>query len=96
MENLFVTDQQKNTIKGVLIGSRTIDGVEIKSIDIHAIERMIERGFGASQIRNVYETAEPKKGNIYGRNVYEKNGVRVIININEGVIISVIRLKHRG
>ena len=85
-------EQQKRTISGVIIGSKTIDSIEIYSICDRAFEQINNRSYSASFIRNVYETVMPKKGNTPDKNVYEHKGIRVVINNQEGFIITVIRL----
>ena len=90
-KNTRVTEQQRKTIDGVIKGSETKNGAEIKTIDEHAYERMDERGYGPSQIKYIYQTYDSKKGK-KGRTLYEDGKVRVVINEKIGMMISIVRL----
>ena len=88
--------QQRKTISGVIIGTKTRDGLDIKSIRDHAMDRMTERGFGASQVKGVLQSFDPTPGNKPDRNVYENSELRVIIGKNGGELVTVIRKKRRS
>ena len=83
------------TISGAIIGTKTKDGIEIKSIKEYAFERFSERGYGASQVKGVYQKFDPKPGNKPNRNVYESDKVRVVVDIKTQELITVVRLKGR-
>jgi 8-oxo-dGTP pyrophosphatase MutT (NUDIX family) len=89
------TEQQKKTLDGVLIGSKTSDGVEVKSISEHAYQRIVERGYGGSHIKGVLASVVPTAGNTADTRVYEKKGMKVVINYQTGKIVSVIRKERR-
>ena len=87
-----VAVQQQKTILGALKGTKTHDGVTVKSIDGHAIDRMVERGYASSHLKNVIENSKPRPGNKPDRNIYEKGRMRVVVNCKTGHIVTVVRL----
>ena len=92
----IVTEQFRKSVDGVLIGLKTKDGVSIESIDYpHVYERLLERGYGASQIKGVLELGDVKSGTRPNTTWYERGGVRVIVNYKEKAIKTVIRVNSR-
>jgi phage-related protein (TIGR01555 family) len=90
------TEQQRKSIAGVILGSKTKDGVEIKSIRDHAYNRMSERGYGASQVKGTYQLSDPKPGNRPNTSVYERGGLRVVVNYKTKELVTVVRTRGKG
>jgi len=90
-----VTDQQKQTFLGVVVGAKAKNGTCITGMIDHAIEQATSRGYGASHIKNVIETGDYTPGNKPNRTAFEKNGLRVIVDDNDGKIVTVIRIHKR-
>ena len=97
-QNNKKTEQQRKSISGAIVGTKTKDGITVNSISEHAFKRIDERGYGASQIKGTYQLSDSKPSNDDpdNANLYERNGMRVVIDKNTGNIISVIRLDKKG
>lgn len=78
-------------IFGVLVTAKTSDGVQIKDIGVHAYDRMADRGYGASHIKNVLEKGGVYEGHTDDTTVYEKNGTFVVVNHEIGKLVTIIR-----
>jgi hypothetical protein len=56
---------------------------------------MIERGFGASHVKNILETVDGTPGNKPDRTVYEKDNMRVVVDDAKNALLSVVRLRRK-
>ena len=90
-------ESQQRSKAGVLLGTTTSDGVMITDISEHAYDRMMDRGLGASQIKDVLENGIPSPSKTYANcTVYTKRfkrigGVRVVVNHKTGLFVTITR-----
>ena len=93
-EKILTPKQRENmhkSYRGALIGVVTSDNVTIKDVAEHALDRMIGRGYGPSEIIGSLKMGKAFPGNKPGRTIYQKRFARAVVSVKDGVIISVIR-----
>lgn len=100
----FITNQngektldsiERKRYNKILIGKRTSDNVIIKSLSSHAYDRAAQRNISPAEILGAIKAAPTlsKKDSVC--NEYDNNGIRVVVNFNNGKVISVIRRRKR-
>ncbi|MCM1059070.1 MAG: DUF1073 domain-containing protein [Eubacterium sp.] len=86
-----LSKQEKTKISNRIVGQKTSDGVEVKGITNHAFERIGERKISAKRIENMLASAEVSedKKNPESRRCYDVSGSRLVLDVNDGKIITV-------
>ena len=100
----FITNQngektldsrERKRYNKIFIGKRTSDNVIIKSLSSHTYDRAAQRNISPAEILGAIKAAPTlsKKDSVC--NEYDNNGIRVVVNFNNGKVISVMRRRKR-
>ena len=87
--------QTRESIERDLIGVKTSDGRVIKSIDPHAMDRILNRDIYTYNIVNSLKKAKPKNGNKKDCLLYDYKTTRVIVGTRNNQISSVVYRKGK-
>lgn len=74
----------------VLLQSKTSDGVTIRKLSKHSLDRANGRKITSAMVKRVIQTAQPGKGNTERTHVYDKDGIRVVVDIRTGEIVTIM------
>ena len=73
----------------ILVGVRTIDGEEVKSLYEHFYDRAAQRKFSPADVRNCLRDADVVyPGNTGLRRVYQTDRMKAVINTNTGELVT--------
>lgn len=84
-----LSSQEKAKIKKRFVGTKTSDGVEIKSFRDHAFDRIAERKISNGRIQKMLESSEVSQDKTHPeRRVYDVPGSRMVVDIDKGEIVT--------
>jgi phage-related protein (TIGR01555 family) len=85
------TEAQKR-YANILLNCKTSDGVKIKRLIGHSVDRAEERNVSPEQIKDILQNNDVTyPGNKPHRTVYVKNGIRIVVDYADGSIVSVVK-----
>ena len=81
-----------------LRGTKTVDGIEITRVSVHAVERIIGRGIYPKRVKEVISSADTKisPGNTQETVCYDYNNKRVVVDKTNGTIVSIMHRRQRN
>ncbi len=89
---LKATSEQHDKISRVLKNTKAADGTIIKSVSVHAADRMVQRNVTSETVKSVLEKPTSNyPGNKPGTHCAQKQGIRLVYSDN-GILMSVITL----
>ena len=92
-----MTKSQQSSCAGVILGTKTSDGVLIADIGTHTYDRMIDRGIGASELRDALRLGVPRPSTRDATcTIYEWKHIRVFVNHQTGKTITLTRKDDDG
>lgn len=74
----------------ILLGSKTSDGIEIKSISQHAYDRAAQRGISPGKILDTLKADPVVSKNDRSCNLYDVQGCRVVLNKKTGNLVTIM------
>lgn len=91
-----MSEAEKTKSRKRLIGQRTSDGVEIKSVRDHALDRSTQRNISMKQIEAMMSSKKvtPDKQYPNSRRCYDIKGKRLVVDYEVGEIITVERRRQ--
>ncbi len=75
----------------ILIGEKTSDGIKITRISSHAYDRAAQRLISPGEIRNVIKLKANQSRRDISCRYYQNSSMRVIVDHDNGVIVTVMR-----
>ena len=85
-----LSEKEKSKIQKKLVGQKTHDGIEIKSISNHAFDRIGERKMSIGRINRMRTEGKTSPGNNPNTRCYDVDGSRMVLDTNSGNIITVM------
>lgn len=85
-----LSEQDKAKLSSRLIGQKTHDGVEIKSISSHAFDRVSGRRISPSRIDKMRTEGQVSDGNNPHTRCYDVDGSRMVVDIDSGKVVTVM------
>lgn len=73
-----------------LTGKKTSDGVEIKDVSHHALQRTTQRRISNGRIEKALSQGVVSEGSTQGTRYYDYDGSRVVVNVDTGTIVTVM------
>jgi hypothetical protein len=80
----------KKQYSNILLKIKTSDGVTIKSFSKHSLDQVSKRGITPDDVKHVLQTATPSQGHTDRTRVYDKNGIRVVVDFIRGEIVTIM------
>ena len=86
--------ERKAQIEKKLIGKKTSDGVKIKKVSKHALDRIANRGISDASINRLMTTTKTTAGNTARTRCYEAKGCRMVVDTKSGTVVSVMKRRN--
>lgn len=91
-----LTDAEKRKISERFVGTKTHDGVEIKSFSSHAFDRVGGRKISPGRIEKMMSQGTVSQGHTPNTRCYDHNGSRMVLDTDTGKVVTVMwRRKNR-
>lgn len=91
-----LTDAEKRKISERFVGTKTHDGVEIKSFSSHAFDRVGGRKISPGRIEKMMSQGTVSQGHTPNTRCYDNNGSRMVLDTDTGKVVTVMwRRKNR-
>lgn len=85
-----LSQQEKARIEKRLVGQKTHDGVEIRSVSAHAFDRIGGRKMSVGRIDRMRNEGVPSPGNRPHTRCYDIDGSRMVVDTESGNVITVM------
>ena len=80
--------------KKTVIGTKAADGVEIKKLSQHAVQRANKRKVSPEDVADTIKSGTARDGHD-SKTLYEKGGLRIVVAPENGTVVTVVRLEDR-
>ena len=91
-----LTDAEKRKTSERFVGTKTHDGVEIKSFSSHAFDRVGGRKISPGRIEKMMSQGTVSQGHTPNTRCYDHNGSRMVLDTDTGKVVTVMwRRKNR-
>ena len=95
--NSKMPEKQQRSYAGVMLGTTTSDGVMITDIGSHTYDRMLDRGVGASELKDTWRLGVPSTSKRDSAcTIYEWKHIRAYVNHQTGKTITLTRKDDDG
>ena len=93
-----VDDADLRRYNKALRGTKTVDGIEITRVSVHAVKRIIGRGIYPKRVKEVISSADTKISpcNTQKTVCYDYNNKRVVVDKTNGTIVSIMHRRQRN
>ena len=85
---------RKKAVEKKLVGKTTADGVKIKKVSRHALDRIGERSISEDTVERLLSTTVTSPGHTERTRCYESKNVRMVVDIKSGTVVSVMRRRN--
>lgn len=85
-----MSKKERQKVSKRLVGKTTSDGVKIKRVSDHAFDRIGGRAISVGRIEKTLASADVKPGHSSRTTVYDAPGSRVVVDHENGTIVSVM------
>ncbi len=86
--------ERRAALEKKIVGRTTSDGVKIKKVTAHAFDRVDGRGISESTIEKLLSTDKITPGNTSNTKCYEVKGFRMVLNVENGKIVTIMKRRQ--
>lgn len=86
--------EERAAVEKKFVGKKTADGIEIKSVSRHAFDRVGERNISDGAISAMLTTQKTSPGNTDRTRCYEAKGLRMVLDIKTGNVVTVMKRRN--